>query len=116
MLLAPLIIVVAGIVCVTSRIVRGGWVRRNVRTIIGGAHLLEKSASGFEVQAYIAYLRGSDVLRTSALRRSSKFVSRALNEAKRSPTEKTMSRASLSSRRAKPDLALGADQARQIIG
>ena len=36
-----------------------------MRAIIGGAHPLEKSASGFEVQAYIAYLRGIDVLRTS---------------------------------------------------
>jgi hypothetical protein len=56
MLLAPLIIVVAGIVCVTSRIVRGGWVRRNVRTIIGSAHPLKKSAPDSEAQAYIAYL------------------------------------------------------------
>jgi hypothetical protein len=44
---APLIIVVAGIARVTSRIVRG-WVRRNVQVIIGGAHCFEKSAPGFE--------------------------------------------------------------------
>jgi hypothetical protein len=55
MLLAPLIIVVAGIARVTSRIVRG-WVRRNVRTIIGSAHPLKKSAPDSEAQAYIAYL------------------------------------------------------------
>jgi hypothetical protein len=42
-----IIIVVVGIVLVTSRIVRG-WVRRNVRTFIGSAHPLEKSAPGFE--------------------------------------------------------------------
>jgi nicotinate-nucleotide pyrophosphorylase len=46
MLLAPLIVVVAGIARVTSRIVRG-WVRRNVRAIIGGAHPLEESAPIF---------------------------------------------------------------------
>ena len=48
MLLAPLIIVVAGIVRVTSRIVRG-WVKRIVLVIIGGTHPLEKSAPGFAV-------------------------------------------------------------------
>jgi hypothetical protein len=47
MLPALLIIVVAGITRVTSRIVRG-WVRRNVWTIIGCAHPFEKSAAGFE--------------------------------------------------------------------
>jgi len=47
MLLAPLIIVVAGIARVTSRIVRG-WVRRSVRALIGGAHLLEKSVPDFK--------------------------------------------------------------------
>ena len=46
MLLAPLIIVVAGIARVTSRIVRG-WVKRNTREIIGSAQPLEKSAPGF---------------------------------------------------------------------
>jgi hypothetical protein len=38
MLLAPLIIAVAVIALVTSRIVRGGWVRRNVGALIGSAH------------------------------------------------------------------------------
>jgi hypothetical protein len=53
MLLAPLIIVVAGIARVTSRI--GGWVLRIEWPIIAPAHPLEKSASGFTTQAYIAY-------------------------------------------------------------
>jgi hypothetical protein len=43
MLLAPLIIVVAGIARVTSRI--GGWVLRIEWPIIAPAHPLEKSAS-----------------------------------------------------------------------
>jgi hypothetical protein len=46
-----------------------------VRTIIGCAHPLEKSAPGFEMQVYIAYFRGIDVLRTSALRCSKWMVS-----------------------------------------
>jgi hypothetical protein len=47
MLLAPLILVVAAI-RPRHFALRGGWVRRNVRTILGSAHPLEKSASGFE--------------------------------------------------------------------
>jgi hypothetical protein len=43
-------------------------------------------------------------------------MSKVLNEAKRSSTEKAMARASLSSRRAKPDLAPWAHQARHISG
>jgi hypothetical protein len=48
MLLASLVIVAAGIVRVTSRIVRG-WVRRNVRAIIGSVHHLEKSTSNYVI-------------------------------------------------------------------
>jgi hypothetical protein len=45
---------------------------------------------------------------------SRKSVSRALNEAQQSPKEKKMTRVSLSSHRAKPDLAIWAHQARKI--
>jgi hypothetical protein len=50
-----------------------GWVAEMGGSFAGHAHHLEKSAPGFEVQAYIAYLRGINVLRASALRSSQKF-------------------------------------------
>src|SRR5215211_5633118 len=54
--------------------------------------------------------------RTSPQRNSEKFVGRAPLEAKQSPTEKKMIRVSPPSKRAKPDLAIWAHQARQTSG
>ena len=59
-------------------------------------------------------VRGREILRSWPRRRSDKFVSRVLNEAKRPPLEKTGARASLSSLRARP--GVWAHRARQSGG
>jgi len=50
-----------------------GWVAEMSGHAAEGAHPLEKSAPDFGIQAFIAYLRDSDVLQPSPKRSSPKF-------------------------------------------